>query len=134
MIFVYLTGLLLFWLLCARLDYRIAVRRGWLVAMTHGGGKYTQCRDYCRSDHPIHGCCPKCAEWSRENFGASRRNRALLASLGGPLFLLAALAGVLVTGKQPLSASEREHRMRRAEEELGKATDELARLQRKMEG
>jgi hypothetical protein len=132
-IFIYLTGSLLFWLLCARLDYRLAVRRGWLAAVTYGGGEPTQCQDYRRTSHPIYKCCPKCAGWSRENFGASRRSRALLALLTGPLFLLAALAGALVTGKQPLSASEREHRLKQAEQELEKATDELARL-RKTEG
>jgi hypothetical protein len=130
-ILAYLLGLPLPWLLCARLGYRVAVRREWLAAMSHSGGEYTRCPDYRDFRHPATGCCAKCAARPVEDFRASRRNRAMLALAGAPLLLLALAATLLVTGRQPLSAGERDHRLKQAEEDLRKATDELAALQKR---
>lgn len=113
---------LLCWLLCARFNYRIAVRRGWLASLTYKGGRSYECPNYYRPWHS--GCCARCATSFTENFGASRRHRALLA-LTGPLLLLAILPWILVTGRQPLSASEREHRLKQAEKDLAQATGQL---------
>lgn len=46
---VCLLGSLLCWLLCARLDYRIAVRREWLASLTYKGGGYYQCPNELQS-------------------------------------------------------------------------------------
>lgn len=113
---------LILWLLSARLNYRMMVSNGWMTSVDMGGGSHTKCIYYYKQWHPVSNCCEHCAEWKRENFKASTRNRICWSLLLGPLLAIGLGTGTgvkaIITGKQPLSVSEREHRLAEAEKAL----------------
>lgn len=124
---------LILWLLSARLNYRMAVRKNWFNVIDMGGGTPSRCQYYYRQWHHVSRCCEHCAEWKRENFASSMRWRILWSLLLGPLMAIGLGAGTgvkaIITGKQPLSVSEREHRLAEAEKALAAANKAMKEAQ-----